>query len=74
MVSDKNDVIIFLKTLLMVKENSVLLTSTGGPQDNQEEPLDICCIYPRELENILAIQGVMFPVIPPDLNPNGFYG
>lgn len=33
MVSDKNDVIIFLKTLLLVKENScktVLLTSTGG--------------------------------------------
>ena len=54
--------------------DAVLCTWHEGPQDNQEEPLDICCIYPKDLETILAIQGVMFPVIPPDRNPYGFYG
>ena len=54
--------------------DAVLCSWQVRPQDNQEEPLDICCIYPRVEENMLAISGVDFPVLPPDLNPNGFYG
>ena len=41
-------------------------------QHRPEEPLEICYIYSKAEEKRLAIR-LVFPEIPPDLNPNGFY-
>ena len=42
--------------------------------DSKEEPLDINVIYPHYEEVMLALRGISFPEVPPDLNPNGYYG